>query len=245
MNCGSVMVNKYQNAETLGKKKFKAGVDLEMGREMNAGISINKGEITTSSQDLNWQEFTTPIYCMGIQYGLTQSTDINIGFTTFIRPNSSGTFHIKQNILNTLNNFSIAVMPGVGLYRTEESDSDHPNRTYNGEYVYKGFVVDVPLIISKRWDSFSIFASAKYIYNTLNIETEYEEFYENSQVVSYRHFEDKTHYFNSFGVSTGFSIDLFTHLHISPEISFLNVRNLSKDSHEFIYYPGLGLSWKF
>ena len=250
INCAVVGVNHYQNAEPLGKNRFKVGFNVEEGREMEAGINIYRGDIDISSNDLDWDSYTCETIGISAQYGVTATTDITLRTTTAIIPTSGSTIlSIKQNLLHTPNNFAIAIMPSVGVFGTESSSSGtplfYPNRRYDRKYDYKGYLAEADLIVSQRWNYFSIFVSPKYIYSSLNIKTDYDEFWESDGSIAYQMNDEETFYCNTYGASTGITLTLWRRLQIIPEISFLRVKNWPKDKYDWTYFPGLDISLKF
>lgn len=246
--CATVGVNNYQNAETLGKKKFKIGTAVEMGREMDAGIHVFEGDIHLHN-DLDWEDYTFPIVELAGQYGITRSTDIGINLSSTVLPLSgSVAFHIKQNLIHTPGDFAIAFMPGGGYYGSDTKGSGTPlfnqNNRYENEYKYQGYLIHMPIIFSKRWDFFSIQMSPKYMYSHLKIKADYKEFRKSDDTLVEHNTDEETYDFNTVGVSGGFSF-VFKHFEITPEVSYLRVKNLPNDSFEWVLFPGLGIFLKF
>lgn len=246
--CATVGVNNYQNAETIGKKNLKAGLAVEMGRTMDAGIHIFEGDIYFNN-DLDWDDYTFPIVGLTGQYGITGSTDIGITLSSAILPISgSMAIHLKQNIVHTPRDFAIAFMPGGGIYGSVTEGSGTPlfdqDNRYENKYEYRGYLIDIPAIISKRWSFFSLHLSPKYMYSSLNIKTDYKEFRKSDDTLVLHNTDEETYDFNTFGASAGLSF-IFKHFQITPEVSCLRVKNLPKDTFHWVLYPGLGLYLKF
>ncbi|MBN1155471.1 hypothetical protein JXB12_11185 [candidate division KSB1 bacterium] len=249
--CATVGINNYQNAETLGKNKLKLGLAFELGREMDAGIDLYEGEI--SYQDTLWEgemsDFVFPILEFSVQYGITNSTDIGLNYTTgWLLTSGGGSIFLKQNLLHTKNNFAIAILPRAGIYGSEsesEFTSDIGNFKEISKENYSGTQYDISLIISKRWDFFTIQLSPKYLYNGLSLETDYKNYENHDDKFPTTHKKSKkTIYYRTYGASAGLSFRI-QNFRIIPEVSYLRVKDLPLDKYTWALFPGLGFSVTF
>ena len=246
--CATVGVNNYQNAETVGKKRFKAGLDWEFSRDMSVGIDIDEGIIKITEDYPSASEFNMPSVGLTAQYGITGSTDIGAAVNVSIS-SASGKIYFKQNLVHTSGNTAIALLPGVGIYAGGGGSGEpvffsEPNTEYEKDNSYEGYFFDIPLIISNRWSFFSVHLSPKYTYHRLYISTEYREIRESDGEELVHNAQKKTFDFHTYGVAAGFSF-VFKRLELTPEISFLRVNDLPKNSYRWTIYPGLGIFIKF
>lgn len=242
--CATVGVNNYQDAETLGKGKYKAGLALEVGRNMDAGISTNYGNIEFDEDPLSLKDFVFPIVELAGQYGITRSTDIGLALSsTIIFPASgSAVFYVKQNLIHTPGNFAISLMPGSGIFGSDSKNTIRSLTTgakWEERDKFHGFLLSVPVIISKRWEDFSLYLSPKYIYHHLKVTTDYKD--SSGRTINS---DKKSFDFNTLGASIGCS-STFKRITITPEVSYLRVQDLTNDSYRWIFFPGLGLCLKF
>ena len=155
-DCATVGVNSYQDAETLGKGKYTAGLALECGRKMDAGIETYSGNIEIQQDPLNINEFLFPILELGGQYGITGVTDIGLALGSNIATNQL-VFSLKQKLLPIHQNFAIALMPSFGIFSStsENSEISLSDTKYEERDKFSGTLLNVSVIISKRWDNFS------------------------------------------------------------------------------------------
>lgn len=246
--CAAVSVNNYQNAETLGKGNFKMGGAFEYGKRVDVGIDTYEGEIEIQNH-LDWDNFTFPMVVLSGQFGITKSTDIELTLTSspFIIPGSM-IIHLKQNLAHTPGNLAISVMPGGGIFGVHSESSGgiifHPELRFEEEEEFLGYHLDLPIIISKRWNFFSLHLSPRYMYQCLKVRTDYKEFRKSDDTMMKHNSDEETFQFHPFGATVGFSL-VFKHLQLTPEVSYLRVKDLPKDAYRWILYPGLGLYVKF
>jgi hypothetical protein len=244
MNCATVGVNNYQTAETIGKNKVKFGGAVELGRQMDAGINVFRSEIDLVG-DLEYGNYTLPILELDGQFGITKSTDIGLTLTTSYPPwSGSKAIYLKQNFYHTAENSAAAIMVKSGTFgSTTESGGDvflHSDLEYERVYDYKGYFIDIPLILSKRWDFISLHFSPRYLYHHLTIETDYNEIRKNDGTVVYENSNDRSFKFNTVGMSAGISL-MLPNIYIMPELSYLRVKNLAEDTYRWILFPGFGI----
>jgi hypothetical protein len=245
--CATVGVNNYQNAETLGKKRFKTGLAMDGGKEMSVGFKITEGTIEIAEDNLSANDFMMLSLGLTGQLGITRSTDIGFALNVTIS-SASGKFYLKQNLVHTPGHFAIAFIPGIGIYTGKDTVSfqlfPEPDTEYDKENSFAGYYFDIPLIISKRWSNFSIHLSPKYMYHRLNVSTDYRQIRESDGEVLVHNTDEETFYFHSYGIAVGFSL-VYERVELTPEISFLRVKDLSTDSYRWTFYPGLGIYVKF
>ena len=248
--CAVVGVNNYQSAETLGQGKFKVGAAFEGGREMAAGIRTEHGNIEIEDS-LNMDDCRCLLLELAGQYGITPSTDIGLAINGAFE--SEGVvISLKQNLVQRPDNFAVALMVKGGNFGSDiESHSSWGNSSTKENDTYRGLLLDIPVIISKRWNFLSIQVSPKYMYHKLEIETDYKK-YRSGSLVEHNS-DEETFEFHTIGVTTGFSfsgipVDLYLislNSEISFEVSLLRVKNLPEDSYQWISFPGVGVYVKF
>lgn len=220
--CAVVGVNTYQTAETLGKGKFKAGWAIEYGRVLDAGLMTAEEDIKIAEDShLTWDDYTYPLVELTSQYGITRSTDIGFTVARAYGLSGSTTFHLKQGLVHTPENFAVAVMPEGGFF---ESDSEENDNAAN----LQGILFEIPIIMSKRWDCYVIYMTPKYMYHFLEVRTDHKEEFE----------------FNTFGSGVGFSF-ANQDIQFMLEVSFLCIEDLQQNSHRWIAFPGMGIYFMF
>ena len=96
------------------------------------------------------------------------------------------------------------------------------------------------IIISKRWNFFSLHLSPGYMYQYLKVSANYKESRKSDATMIKHNSDEETFKFHPFGVTVGFSL-LFKHLQLTPEVLYLHVKDLPNDAYRWILYPGLGL----
>ena len=255
MDCYTVGINNFQNAETLGKKNFKIGASLGTSLNLVPCINTDSGYINFNDNS-EWNDFSTLRIELAGQYGITKTTDIGLILGT-----GGASFYLKQNLIHTPKNFAFAfsvdggiiAMPSIPTKVTSSSSNNNIQTEINWEQKdkYLGGYINLPLIISKRWRFFSLNSGVNYLFHHVKIETDYHEttIIKNEITMEDTTYnidrsKEKSFDFHTLGLSGGFSF-IFQHFEIFPTVSCLRVKDRKKDSFKWIFYPGMGFYVKF